>query len=489
MMTLPTTTSPSVKPIQHLRYRYALVPLALLTCFFVPLFFWCYQGQMHEWRSLEFPWPSRSIIIFTVFTSCLLLIFPIWWVIRGRVLDPVGLFLAQQAFQLLGYFFLGTTAYNIPNAGNGILATSGLIIIINALGTVVLLTVLEFNYFLSRHTRFTLAPLPKNWAVIDEKALIVLRVFSLACAIAIATPMVLTKTIPALSGNVTLDRYVMVSSDVGRALYHAGSGLLPFIVGGLTLGILKKPQRIFGVDGIAIITVCTLQLLTANRLPLAFAIIATVCLVSLQFKWPRWILIMAFCFYIFCFVFLGGLMAALRNDSDKFLNSNWFVASFEEAYLGNTLIDVRDGSWVFSKWDFEPLFGKTYLGGALSFVPSGLFPQKKDWHLGLTNIRTVGWPDDSHFGTRNSMFGEAFFNFGFLGVVYLASVLGILFAFLLRLLHLAAQEKEACLLRNLTYLLLIQMLFPLTNSSDAFLSWVFMAALLILTFSSRILAR
>jgi oligosaccharide repeat unit polymerase len=488
MLTVPTHFSIPVESMRHLRFRYAFVPLALLTCFFVPLFFWCYHGPMQMWKALEFPWPSNLIGLLTIFNASLLPLFPVSWIIRGRVLDPVGLFFAQHACQMLSYFFLGTTAYEIPGAASSIFSTSGLVIILNTVGIMVMLIVLEFNYALAAHAKLTLPPLPINWSHLDEGATTMLRIFSIVCAGALACPMVLTGSIPALSSDVTGDRLLLVSSDAGRAVYHAGTGLLPFVIAGLTVGILRKPSRLWGWDGVAVLLVIGMQLLTSNRLPLAFAMIATVCLISLQFKWPRWVLISALLFYIFNFVFLGGLMGAMRSDFDKFMHSNWITASFEEAYLGNTLIDVRDAAWVLGSWDFEPILGKSYLGGAVSFMPSGLFPEKKDWHIGMISIRMVGWPEDAHFGLRITLFGEAFLNFGFLGVIFLAAVLGILFGFLLRILHLSATTPENSFLRNLTYLILIQMIFSLPNTGEAFISWVYVVALSLLIFGAKILA-
>jgi hypothetical protein len=153
-------------------------------------------------------------------------------------------------------------------------------------------------------------------------------------------------------------------------------------------------------------------------------------------------------------------------------------ASFEEAFMGDNFIDLRDAAWVFSHWDGQPLLGRTYLGGLVSMVPSGVFPQKKQWHLGLTGVRIVGWDPEEHFGLRITFFGEAFLNFGWAGIGALSLVMGCVFGVLLRMLHLAAGKSPPCLAKNLKIVLLMQMALPLANTSDAFTTWSMLALLI-----------
>ena len=143
----------------------------------------------------------------------------------------------------------------------------------------------------------------------------------------------------------------------------------------------------------------------------------------------------------------------------------------EAAFTGDNLIDVRDAAWVLSQWDFDPLMGRTYLGGLAAMVPSGIFPQKKEWHLGLTGVRIVGWDDNNHFGLRVTFFGEAFLNFGLAGILALGVVLGMLFGSLLRAVHQASEKRPPCLHYNLKLVVLMQMCMPLANTSDAFTFW------------------
>ena len=221
------------------------------------------------------------------------------------------------------------------------------------------------------------------------------------------------------------------------------------------------------------------QLLSGNRFPLALAGITTLCLVSMEWRVPRFLLVGAFALYMLFFTALGGLTGLLRWDRGLLSEGNPIVNSIEAAFTGNNLIDVRDASWVMSQWDYEPLHGITYLGGLTAFLPSGLFPQKKDWHLGLTAVRLVGWDDTTHPGLRISFFGESFMNFGLAGVITLGTILGILFGVLLRAFHQAARDRPSSLNRNLRILILMEMALHLSNTSNAFSFWALALFLLI----------
>ncbi|HEY0258061.1 MAG TPA: hypothetical protein VGC39_11505, partial [Candidatus Methylacidiphilales bacterium] len=84
----------------------------------------------------------------------------------------------------------------------------------------------------------------------------------------------------------------------------------------------------------------------------------------------------------------------------------------------------------------------------------------------------VGMPEDQHFGLRITFFGEAFLNFGWAGVILLGTLLGSLYAVLLRQIHLATEPgTPSCLYRNITLLILLQCLLPLSNTSDGFIFW------------------
>lgn len=263
----------------------------------------------------------------------------------------------------------------------------------------------------------------------------------------------------------------MLSSDAARALYNLGTALVPFSLAGMAMGILRDWRRHLWLHGPLAGMLAIVQLLSGQRLPLAVALLVVVTLVTVEKKFPRWVMPGAYLGFILFFMTLNGFTALLRLNPAELQKENPLVASVNEAFMGNNIIDLRDAAWVIGSWDFQPLEGQTYLGGLVSLVPSAIFPKKHDWHLGLTCIRIVGWGEEDHFGVRITYFGESFLNFGWAGVVGLAIVMGTLYGTLLRALHLAAQSPEPCLFRNIQIVALMQMCHPLTNTSDAFTFW------------------
>jgi hypothetical protein len=83
---------------------------------------------------------------------------------------------------------------------------------------------------------------------------------------------------------------------------------------------------------------------------------------------------------------------------------------------GNNFSDLRDFAWILSGWDFEYLGGKTQLAGLLAFIPSSLSEFRTTWSWGNFSTVTAGLSSEGHAGLRPTIFGEWFFNFGYLGV-------------------------------------------------------------------------
>jgi len=413
-----------------------------------------------------------------------LFMIPLIWVITSDSLDLVAFFLAWEAMIMCGYFFLGVTAWKLDGGlGRGILATAPLVVLINSVGFAVLLGVMGLTYALLKRFHLRLTELRRSPEEGDVRLNWVLRVTGLLTILILVLPMGVTGIIPMFvsdSAAGEIDPRLMVTESSSlRALYNLGYGLMPFVTSGLALLCIRRPRRFFGADGMIIAALMLSQLLSGNRFPLALAGITVLCLVSMEWRMPRFLLAGLFAVYMLFFTALGGLTGLLRWDRGVLSEGNPLINSIEAAFTGNNLIDVRDASWVMSQWDFEPLNGITYLGGLTAFLPSGLFPQKKDWHLGLTAVRIVGWDDAKHPGLRITFFGESFMNFGLAGVITLGALLGILFAVLLRTFHQASKDRPSSLNRNLRILILMEMALHLSNTSNAFSFWALALFLLI----------
>ncbi|HEY8964814.1 MAG TPA: O-antigen polymerase, partial [Candidatus Methylacidiphilales bacterium] len=423
-----------------LRFRYVVALAAVLIAFAAALAYWTgtYDPQMLHGFSV--PWPDPTMEALCVLAGSALILVPMFWVWKKRTIDYLALVLPLEAINLFAYFAISATAYKIPKEANGILQMAGLLLMLNAVGFCILLASCFASYKAAGFFRGRLPALAHPQELLDRRMQRVLRIGGCLCVLLIIAPMIYIGSIPLFAGGGD-SRVSLVVEDPLRAGYNFAETIFPFLVGGLAVILFRKPRRIAGIDGLIFLALLAVQVLSTDRSAFLFAMMAVVVLLSMEKRWPRWLLLLIFTGYISFFTVFAGFSALMRTNADKLKSGAALAASIEETFMGDNVIDLHDGAWVLSHWDFEPLLGKTYLGGAFSMMPSGLFPQKKEWHLGLTALRIVGWSEadiEKHFGLRISFFGESFLNFGAAGVVTLAVVLGMFFGAALRLIHLAA---------------------------------------------------
>jgi hypothetical protein len=462
-----------------LDWKFPLLVAITVLSLAVPLGLWAGAADPALLKIFLTPWPSAWAQILAAALAFALFFLPLAWVLASRVYDLLAFFLAQNALLIAGYFFLGSTAWRFEEVARDILQAGSLVIVINAIGFAVLFATLGLTYFLAAASQARLPAIQAPPEDYDARLAWFLRASGLAVAVGLALPMALGGTIPMLAENPALARAAMVQSDFGRAFYNLGTGLMPFICGGLLIFCVRNPWRCLGPDGWIAGMILLTQLLSSNRFPLAIAFFVTITLLTIERRWPRPILLAAYGGFMLLLTGTSGLTSILRQDRDALEGGHVVQKSLEEAFYGDNLIDTRDAAWVLSQWDFEPLMGTTYLGGLTAMLPSGVFPQKKQWHLGLTGLRIVGWNPDQHFGLRITFFGESFLNFGPAGVVTLGLILGAVFGVLLRAVHLASGKRPPCLHYNLKIVILMQMGLPLANTSDAFTFWAMGAFLVV----------
>ena len=291
-------------------------------------------------------------------------------------------------------------------------------VLINGVGWALLIPVLAMVYVWCQHRGYRLAPMRASPEELDRRLLPFLRVVSLGLIVLILLPMAVTRAVPLVGGGQGTDvRYEMLSSGTARPLYHFATGLVPVVSAALLVSILRRWRSFPFHDLALLLGMAALQVLSGNRLPLAIAMFIGATLLTLEFRLPRWIFPPLYVGFLGLFMFLGGFSSLMRTERDRLKEGDPFLASLSEVYMGNNVIDLRDGAWVMGHWDFQPLLGQTYLGGLTAMAPSALFPKKHDWHLGLTAVRMVGMDPATHFGLRITFFGEAFLNFGWAGVL------------------------------------------------------------------------
>lgn len=105
------------------------------------------------------------------------------------------------------------------------------------------------------------------------------------------------------------------------------------------------------------------------------------------------------------------------------LNSASFV--FRLLY-GNNFADLRDFSAVLAHWNGEFISGKSYIAAFMSFIPREFSEFRTEWGISRYTTQTLLNFADFHPGMRCGWFGEAFFNFGYLGVILVGVIGGYL---------------------------------------------------------------
>lgn len=105
------------------------------------------------------------------------------------------------------------------------------------------------------------------------------------------------------------------------------------------------------------------------------------------------------------------------------LNSASFV--FRLLY-GNNFADLRDFSAVLAHWNGEFISGKSYIAAFMSFIPREFSEFRTEWGISRYTTQTLLNFADLHPGMRCGWFGEAFFNFGYLGVILVGVIGGYL---------------------------------------------------------------
>jgi hypothetical protein len=86
-------------------------------------------------------------------------------------------------------------------------------------------------------------------------------------------------------------------------------------------------------------------------------------------------------------------------------------------FYGNSFSDVRDFAIILSFWDGHLFWGKTYLAGLFAFVPQVLSTFRTQWSLGVVTATMAGFSPTAHPGFRIGLSGEAYLNFGLVGVI------------------------------------------------------------------------
>ena len=125
---------------------------------------------------------------------------------------------------------------------------------------------------------------------------------------------------------------------------------------------------------------------------------------------------------LFVFGIYVGAIRAGANSSVNYIN---------QILYGNNFSDIRDGAFMFygyeNNFNAKIVFGKTYLAGLLSFVPSSMSNFRQEWSFGRFSTFTL-FGMKNHFGLRGGIAFEPYINFRIIGVILGSILSGYLFA-------------------------------------------------------------
>jgi oligosaccharide repeat unit polymerase len=128
----------------------------------------------------------------------------------------------------------------------------------------------------------------------------------------------------------------------------------------------------------------------------------------------------------FALFLIAVFLTNIRDGNYGFVSS--IVSCFFYFFYGNNFSDTRDFAWILSCWDNEYLYGKSYIAALISFIPRSFSTFRETWGISMYTNDLTNFSSDDMPGLRPGLFGEAYFNFGLLGVI----LFGWIFGFCLR---------------------------------------------------------
>jgi oligosaccharide repeat unit polymerase len=187
---------------------------------------------------------------------------------------------------------------------------------------------------------------------------------------------------------------------------------------------------------------------------------------------------------IFFAAILSVVLDALRQP--HFSLATAAVGSLVSIFYGNSFSDTRDFALVLSFWNGHHFWGMTYLAGIIAFVPRFLSPFRDTWALGVVTATMAGFSPLEHPGLRVGIFGEAFLNFGLMGVFVLSLTIGAA----TRLIDLRMKQAATTLppsdIRIFSYPIALLAIGVFENSSTASTFYSIMLVLIVTWFMRRI---
>jgi hypothetical protein len=164
-----------------------------------------------------------------------------------------------------------------------------------------------------------------------------------------------------------------------------------------------------------------------------------------QLFFPIFISIISFFIYkkkILKLTFVGGLLiiiAAISRNFSKLINGDFVIEDVFMSLSTSFFVSVRELTRVlyfFNEGNHDLLYGKTYIAGLFSFIPTSINTLKANYnYMRYTSIISNQNPDDFG-GMRSTYLGEAYVNFGQIGII----LLPVFYALTIYIFHLLVKK-------------------------------------------------
>ncbi|WP_309089157.1 O-antigen polymerase [Domibacillus sp.] len=244
-------------------------------------------------------------------------------------------------------------------------------------------------------------------------------------------------------GEKGIRTFAMQNTSI-RPIYNLLTSILPLALGLTLINLINDKRKI--LLWVLLITLLSIGLSTGSRTTVFSGVIFVVLTILFLRQKSKDILLTSVLTGSFFIVFLMYL-SDIRTGQMNILVT--LSGLYEKIFFGNTFSDFRDTAWIMAGWDGELLFGKTQISGLLSFIPSSIFPFRSQWSLGVFTTSQVGLDSSIHPGLRPVIFGEAYFNFGVLGVISFSLIYGFIIGRISRFANSILKSKEDIRLKRI----------------------------------------
>ena len=235
-----------------------------------------------------------------------------------------------------------------------------------------------------------------------------------AAVVSIGIVLGLTGLLLALGFQPFVARSLVFERPELRPYYNLWSQTVPLCAVGLVVygGGWNRPRYVAAGIGVAL-----LGIIGGNRTVVVLALIQMAVILAMPRRFRNLLLVVGGALALAAMAVFTSLLREGRAGSSNAL------ATF---FFGNELSDMRDFAWILTGLDDgQWAWGKTYLAGYLSFIPTYVLPFRETFAFGRLSPLLAGLDPTHHSGLRPPIFGEMYVNFGLPGLLIGGFIYGV----------------------------------------------------------------